>query len=257
MTRAFRIVQRNALVYRRTWRGSLFTGFLQPALFLLSIGLGVGTLVDRGGAALPGDVGYLAFLAPGLLAGACMQTATFESSWPILAKLTFGHNYDAIASTPLGILDIVIGELAWIGLRLTMVATAYLVVMTAFGVARSELAFLAVPAAALTGLAFASAIMAYAATIKNNGTNFNAMFRFIITPLFLFSGTFFPITRLPQPLQTVAVFTPLYHGVALTRGLTLGTLDSRSWIGHVLYLLTLCVAGVAAAIWTFTRKMRA
>jgi len=257
MIRAFRIVQRNGMVYRRTWRGSLFTGFLQPALFLLSIGLGVGTLVDRGGAQLPGEVGYLAFLAPGLLAGACMQTATFESSWPILAKLTWGHNYEAIASTPLGILDIVIGELAWVGVRLTMVATAYMVVMTAFAVPRSLLAILAVPAAALTGLAFSAAIMAYAATIRNNGTNFNAMFRFIITPLFLFSGTFFPVTRLPPMLQTIAVFTPLYHGVALTRGLTLGTIDSRSWIGHVVYLLAMCVVGVVTAIWTFTRKMTA
>jgi lipooligosaccharide transport system permease protein len=255
MVHAVRIVQRNALVYRHTWRGSLFTSFLQPTLFLLAMGFGIGTLVNRGEAPLPGGVAYLAFIAPGLLAGTCMQTAAFESSWPVLAKLKWQGNYDAIAATPLGIVDIVLGELTWVAARLTMVATAFVLVMTAFGVPRSPLVVLAVPAAVLTGLAFSAAIIAYAATFKS-GNTFNVLFRFIITPLFLFSGIFFPIGRLPRALQVMAAFTPLFHGVALTRELTLGTVASPAWMVHVAYLASLLVAGAAAAVWTFNRALR-
>ncbi len=256
MTRAASIVERNARVYRQTWRGSLFTSFLQPTLFMLAMGIGVGTLVDRGGTVLPGGVGFLAFLAPGLLAGACMQTASFESSWPILGKISWQRNYEAISATPVRAVDIVAGELAWMAVRLTMVAAAFVLVMTVFRVPRSPLALLAIPAAVVTGLAFSSVIMAYAATLKTGGNNFNVMFRFIITPLYLFSGIFFPISRLPRPLQTLAALTPLFHGVALTRGLALGTIESPAWMIHAGYLATMFVAGAAAAMRTFDRKLR-
>jgi lipooligosaccharide transport system permease protein len=242
------------MVYRRTWRGSLFSSFLQPTLFLLSMGLGVGTMVDRGGAALPAGVSYLAFLAPGLLAGACMQTASFESSWPVLGKIFWQRNYEAIAATPIRPADIVAGELAWIALRLTMVSTAFVVVMTAFGVRLPPHAILAVPAAVLTGLAFAAPIMAYAATLKS-GNDFNVMFRFIITPLYLFSGVFFPIARLPRVLQAVAKATPLYHGVALTRGFTLGTSTWSETAGHAAFLLGMMAVGVWFARRTSTRRL--
>jgi lipooligosaccharide transport system permease protein len=115
----------------------------------------------------------------------------------------------------------------------------------------------AVPAAVLTGLAFAAAIMAYAATITNGSTNFNAMFRFVITPLFLFSGVFFPVTRLPWALQMLAPLTPLYHGVELVRGLVLHTINERAAAIHVTYLLAMFVFGTLAAHWTFARKLKA
>ena len=99
MTTALRMVQRNALVYRRVWRGSVFSNFLQPTLFLIAIGMGLGSMIDRGGAALPGGVSFLQFLAPGLLAAAAMQTAAFESSYPILGKITWHRNYEAISAT--------------------------------------------------------------------------------------------------------------------------------------------------------------
>jgi lipooligosaccharide transport system permease protein len=256
MTRAIRIVQRNALVYRRTWRGSLFMTFLQPALYLTSMGLGLGALVDRGGTALPGGVPYLAFLAPGLLAANCMQTAGFESSFPISGRMTWERNYFAIAGTPMRVVDIVAGELAWVALRLLAVATAFTAVLTAFGAARTPLVVAAIPAAVLTGLAFSAPIMAFAAMLKAGG-NFNVLFRFVITPLFLFSGVFFPISRLPGLLQHVAVFTPLFHGVELTRGLALQTLTWPSAAVHIAYLTGLFTAGAAAAVWTFTRKLKA
>lgn len=255
MIGALRIVQRNTRVYRRVWRGSLFMSFLQPTLFLLAMGVGLGGLVDGGGSPLPGGVEYLEFLAPGLLAATCMQTASFESSFPILGKMSWRRNYEAITATPIRVVDLVLGELAWIAIRLTMVAVAFTSVITAFGVPRTPLVLLAVPAAVLTGLAFSAPLMAYAATLKGND-NFNVIFRFIITPLFLFSGVFFPLARLPDGLRVIASFTPLFHGVELTRGLTLGTLDSSVWLVHVAYLVMMLATGTAAAVWTFDRRLR-
>jgi lipooligosaccharide transport system permease protein len=256
MTRALRLVQRNAMVYRRVWRGSLFMSFLQPLLFLVAMGFGLGSLVDRGAAALPGGVPYLMFLGPGLLASSCMQTASFESSFPISGRMTWQRNYDAIAATPMRVVDIVVGELAWIALRLLAVSVAFTTMLSAFGAVRSPLVIAAIPAAVLTGLAFSAPIMAYAATLRQGG-NFNAVFRFIITPLFLFSGVFFPIARLPEPLQAVAAFTPLFHGVELTRGLALQTVTWGEAAGHVAYLAGLVAAGTSAAVHTFARKLRA
>lgn len=256
MTRALRVVQRNAWVYRHVWRGSLFTSFLQPMLFLVAMGLGLGALVDRGDAPLPGGVSYLMFLGPGLLASSCMQTGSFESSFPITGKMTWRRNYDAISATPIRVVDIVLGELAWVALRLTTVAVTFTVVLSAFGAARSPLVIAAIPAAVLTGLAFSAPMMAYAATLRQGG-NFNAVFRFVITPLFLFSGVFFPIAQLPVALQRVAAFTPLYHGVELTRGFALQTLTAGEVATHLAYLVAVLLAGTGAAVYTFTRRLRA
>jgi lipooligosaccharide transport system permease protein len=256
MTGALRIVQRNALVYRRVWRGSLFFSFLQPTLFLIAMGFGLGAFVDRGAAAIPGGVSFLAFLAPGLLASSCMQTAAFESSFPIVGKMTWRRNYDAIVATPIRVADVVLGELAWMGVRLMTVATAYTTVMFVVGAARGPLLPLAVVAAVLTGLAFSAPIMAYAAT-HTTSANFNAMFRFIITPLFLFSGVFFPVSLLPPVLRILAPLTPLYHGVELTRGLALQTIGPGAAVGHTAYLLALLLAGLFVAFRTFAAKLHA
>jgi len=258
MTRGFRIVQRNAVVYRRIWRGSVFSSFLQPTLYLMALGFGVGSLIDpRRAAAIAGGASYLQFLAPGLLAAACMQVASFESSWPVLGKIVWRRNYHAMLATPLAIDDLIVGELLWIGIRLTTVGTAFVLVASAFGVMRiAPATLLAVLLAAMTGLAFSAPIIAYAATLKT-GNNFNILFRFIITPLFMFSGVFFPVDRLPAPVQWIAEASPLYHGVQLVRGLTLGQLDSSIAMMHLIYLLALVVAGFLAARYTFRRKLYA
>lgn len=254
MLSAMRMVQRNALVYRHMWRGSVTFSFLQPTLFLVAMGLGVGALVQHGDTAMLGGFTFLQFLAPGLLASSCMQTASFESSFPVTGKMSWQRNYEAVAATPMDIRDIVVGELAWFAVRIFTVATAFTVVMTVFGVARSPLVILAIPAAVLTGLAFSAAMMAYAATLKNSA-NFSIVFRFIMTPLFLFSGVFFPIARLPHALQVVAWFTPLFHGVELTRGLTLHTIHSPVWIVHVAYLLLMLAVGTGFSFRTFRRRL--
>jgi lipooligosaccharide transport system permease protein len=249
------MVQRNALVYRHVWRGSVFSSFLQPTLFLLAIGLGLGALVDAGGARLPGGVGYAEFLAPGLLAAAAMQTAGFESSYPVLGKMTWQRNYEAIVATPMRVGDVVLGELAWMAVRLSTIAVAFILVMTAFGIPRSWHVVFAVPAVVLTGLAFAAPIMAYAATLKSSST-FNVMYRFILTPLFMFSGVFFPIERLPDALERAAWLTPLFHGVEIVRGVTLDSVPA-TWMIHVAFLAALAAAGAAIASRTFKQKLYA
>ena len=255
MTGAVRIVQRNALVYKKVWRGSVFSSFLQPTLFLLAMGVGLGELIDRSTAALPGSVGYLEFLAPGLLAAAAMQTATFESTYPVLGKMTWQRNYEAITATPMRTSDLVFGELAWIGVRLTTIAVAFTLVMTGFGIPRSLRALVAVPATVLTGLAFAAPIVAYAATRKTSST-FNVLYRFGVTPLFMFSGVFFPTDRLPDAIEPLAWCTPLFHGVELVRGAALDAVPS-AWPFHIAYLATLFAVGAFAAMHTFERRLRA
>lgn len=242
------------MVFRRTWRGTVIVTVLMPTLYLASMGFGVGALVDGGGSVLPGGVSYLVFLGPGLLAGTCMQVAASESSWPINGKMLWHRNYDAIAGTPMRIVDIVLGELSWIAVRLLMIASVYAAVLTMFGAVRPLATLAAVPAAMLTGLAVSAPVLAYAATLKP-GQNFNVLHRFIVMPLFLFSGTFFPITRLPAPLQYLAALTPLYHGVELTRGLALHTIGGLAALGHVAFLVGLCVAGCGVAVRTFSRRL--
>ena len=255
MIGALRMVQRNALVYRHVWRGSVFSSFLQPTLFLIAMGFGLGAMIDPRTAALPGGVSYVAFLAPGLLAAAAMQVATFESTYPVLGKVSWHRNYEAISATPMRTVDLVLGELAWIAVRLAMIAAAFILVMAAFGISRSARVVLAIPATVVTGLAFSAPMMAYAVTLKSSNT-FNVLYRFGVTPMFLFSGVFFPIGRLPEWLERVAWFTPLFHGVELVRGLTLG-ITSRHWAIHVAYLATLTTVGVAAALRTFHRRLHA
>jgi lipooligosaccharide transport system ATP-binding protein len=248
-----RVWQRNWLVYRRLWHRSLAFGFLQPVLFLTAMGLGLGTLIPPDTDAF-GGVDYVDWLGPGLLAAMAMQTATFESTYPIMNKIMWGRNYEAILSTPLGIRHIVLGELGWSAFRIASLATVFLVVLFLFGIPRAPLAILAIPFAVLTGLAFSACLIAFTATQKND-VGFSAIFRFVINPLFLFSGTFFPLTQLPEPLQLVAWATPLFHGVELVRGAILDTLDPVTAPLHLAYLLAMFTIGATLAERNLTRRM--
>jgi lipooligosaccharide transport system permease protein len=242
---AARVLQRNLLVYRHTWRGSLFGSFLTPLLYLTAMGIGLSKMMAGGGTTLLGGVDYLHFLGPGILASTCMQTASFESTYPIMGKIAWRRNYEAILATPLEVHHLLLGELSWIGFRLTTMSAVFLFVLTLFGIPQSPLALLAIPFAVLTGLAFAAPIIAFAST-RTNDSGFAALFRFVINPLFLFSGTFFPVSRLPHAVEWVASATPLYHGVALVRGAVLGSIPA-DWPLHLLYLVVfLAVTGYVA-----------
>ena len=255
MTRALRIVHRNALVYRRAWRGSVFSSFLQPTLFLLAMGLGVGGMVEDDSAAI-GGMSFLEFLAPGLLAAACMQTAASESSWPVLGRFRWERSYHAMIATPLTVPELVVGELVWVAARVTVVGTAFALVATAFGALPPAAIAPAVAAGVLTGLAFSGPVLAYAPTVRVNG-NFNALFRFVITPLFLFSGVFVPVDRLPVPLPLVAWVTPLFHGVELVRAAARGTSPEAGVAVHVMVLMLFLVCGALVARGTFRRRLLA
>ena len=249
-----RVWQRNWLVYRRLWHRSLAFGFLQPVLFLTAMGIGIGSLLTPSSLEAFGGVPYIDWLGPGLLAAMAMQTATFESTYPIMNKIMWGRNYEAILSTPVGIRSIVGGELAWTAFRIGSLAAVFLVVLAIFGIPRSPTAILAVPFAVLVGVAFSACLIAFTATQKND-VGFSAIFRFVINPLFLFSGTFFPLTNLPEPLRAVAWATPLFHGVELIRGSILGQLNPLTAPIHLAYLLAMFGIGAYFAERTLTRRM--
>jgi lipooligosaccharide transport system permease protein len=249
-----RVWQRNWLVYRRLWHRSLAFGFLQPVLFLTAMGLGIGALLGQQDLSAFGGFEYLHWLGPGLLAAMAMQTSTFESTYPIMNKIMWGRNYEALLSTPVGIRSIVGGELAWSAFRIATLATVFLLVLTLFGIPRTPMALLAIPVATLVGVAFSSNLIAFTATQKND-VGFSAIFRFVINPLFLFSGTFFPLSQLPDFAIAVAWLTPLYHGVELIRGAILDTLDPLTAPLHLAYLLVMLGIGTVLAERNLTRRM--
>jgi lipooligosaccharide transport system permease protein len=249
-----RVFEHRLVLYRRTFRSSIFSSFLSPVLFLTAMGLGLGSYVSN--SASLGGVPYLDFLAPGLLAAMAMQTASFEATFPIIRGFIWNKVFHAMAATPIAPRDIALGSLLWIAARLTLTAAIFTLVIVLFGAFESPLVVFCVPAAVLTGMAFAGPIAAFSATQKNPN-RFATIFRFGITPLFLFSGTFFPITSLPPGLQVVAWLTPLFHGVELTRSLSLGTIgdDPVAAVVDVVYLATMAGVGAWLATRTVERRL--
>lgn len=239
------VVEYNALVFRRIWRGSIAVSFFTPLFFLAAMGIGLGGLVNRGSGGVNG-VPYLDFLAPGLIAAACMQTAAIEAMYPILAKVMWEKTYDAALATPITIPDLIRGEVIWITIRMFIVAAMFWIVMYLFGVGHSLEALLAIPASILTGLAFASTILAFTAT-RRNDNGFAAINRFVIIPLYLLGGTFFPIAKLPLALQALAWATPLSHGVALARGVVLGNISAPDAALHAVVPLAYFAGGLLLA----------
>lgn len=240
--------------YKRTWRGSVVSTVLFPVLFLASMGLGLGSLVDSSGSRGVDGLPYVVFLAPGLLAATAMQTGVGESTYPVMASIKWVKTYHAMLATPLGVLDVLVGHLLYIAVRILLGSTIFLGVMAVFGAVRSPLALLAVPAAVLTGMAFSTPVAAYAATTDEEA-GFAALFRFVVTPLFLFGGVFFPVQQLPAVLEQFAYATPLWHGVALSRGLALGTASAGSVLLHVGYLTAWIAAGGWAAARAYRRRL--
>lgn len=239
--------------YRRVWRGTIVTSVANPVFFLLALGVGLGVFVDRS-ADLPGDVSYLSFVAPGLLAGAAMQIATFESSWPTLAAIKWSRQYHAMLASPLRVGDILVGHQAFIALRLVMTTTIYLLVITAFGAVESPLAVLAIPVGVLVGLAFSAPMAAWAA-YTDTDTSFVTIFRFVIIPMFLFSGIFFPVSQLPRLLELAAYVTPLWNGVALCRALSLGDVSHWSAAYHLGFLLVWTAGALVLAYRSYRKRL--
>lgn len=242
-----RYLETRARVYRHVWRGSVISTFLNPIMFLAAMGLGLGTLVDAGsGEDALGGVSYLSFLAPGLMAATAMQAAAGDSSWPVMAGIKWLKTYDAALATPVAVADIVLGHIGFVTLRVTFAAAVYGLIAAAFGALPVTGALLATLPAALTGLAFASPVLAYTSGLERE-TGLTGLFRFGIVPMFLFSGTFFPISQLPELIRPVAYVTPLWNGVQLTRAAGLGTSPEWPPLAHLLVLAAYVVAGTLLA----------
>lgn len=250
---AVRVLEHDLLVFRRGWHSYLLSGLTQPFLYLVAMGIGLGLYVNRNGGT-PGGVPYLNYIAPALLVTQAMMAAAFESAWPIVSKFQWEKTYLAAINTPLRPTDLLNGDLMWVAFRLWLIATLFFGAILVLGAVTSPLAVFAIPVAMLTGLAFAAPIVAYSATLENDQP-LNVLFRFGITPLFLFSGTFFPIESLPAFLQPLAWVTPLFHGVSLARSLSLGQVDPVGDLVHIAVLCAFVVAGVAAARITFRRRL--
>lgn len=239
----WKVVERDAMAYRRMWLIFL-TGFLEPLFFLLSIGLGVGHLV--GGVRGPGGatVDYQIFVAPGLLAATAMNGAVFDATFNFFFKFKYSKSFAAMLATPLGTGDVARGELAWALLRGTAYSGVFLLTMALLGLTASPWAVLGLPAAALIGFGFAGAGMA-ATTWMRSFVDFDYV-NLALIPLFLFSGTFFPLSQYPATLQWVVRCTPLYQGVALERALVLGHIEPVIVV-HVAYLAIMGAVGVRVA----------
>ena len=242
--RVLSVVGWHARGYRRVWRGSVTVSFVNPVLFLLSIGVLLGALVDETNPDL-GGLTYLEFVAPALIATTAMQTAASVTTYPVKAGLKWWRTYHAVVATPVRVAELVAGVLAWAGARVILAVSAFTLVAAVGGAFVSPLAVLAPLAALLCGLAFA-ALLAFICARVDSDEWLAAIYRFGLVPLFLFSGTFFPIERLPDWLEPLAWATPLWHGVALCRDLCSGQVEPLTTAAHVIYLVS--VTAVAAVL---------
>ena len=248
-----RVVEREARVYQRLWHGSVFSTFLLPILFLAAIGRGLGGLVDQRSGTVAG-MSYLHFVTPGLLAASAMQLAASFALWPVMAGTKWVRFFHGVVATPVTAADLYGGYVVWSAMRAALSAGAFLIVAALLGGIPSAWGVLALPATVLTATAFAAPFAAFAAT-QNTDVSFGVLIRLVVMPLFLFSGTFFPISQLPGWLQVAARFSPLWHGAELCRGATTGHLGFSSAVEHVAVLV-----GVIAVSWqwgrhTFTAKL--
>ncbi len=251
--RARRLVERNIMVYRHQWI-IIFSGVFEPIFYLVGIGLGLGAIIREVPLANGEVVAYAAFVAPALVATAAMNGAVFETIFNVFFKLNYAKTYDGVLATPMGITEIAIGEMLWALMRAALYAVAMFVIMLFMGLILSPLGILMIPAALLVAAAFAAAGLAGTSFLRTVN-DFDVPMGLIVMPMFLFSGTFFPIeAALPGWLVTIIQFTPLYHGINLIRGLSTGIVGlGQVW--DLLYLVAFFALGMWIAIHQMERKL--
>jgi lipooligosaccharide transport system permease protein len=250
MAATLSVLEYHLIGYRRTWRGSVLSSFVLPLLTMLGFGVGVGTYVTGGVQGVP----YLDWIVPGLIASTAMQVAMGDSTWPVLSNFEWGRVYYAQASAPLRVADILDGHLAFVVFRTITSSGAFLLIASAFGTLHSWWALATLPIATLVGLAVATPTFAYASSVRSD-SYLAILFRVGLIPMSLFSGVFFPIGSLPEPLRWIAYALPLWHGVDLSRAATLGRAPDWSATGHVLYLAAWVVVGWVLAYRRFARRL--
>jgi lipooligosaccharide transport system permease protein len=241
--------------YRRLWRASVWSSFLGPVFYLAAMGYGLGSLVDARGTAALGGVSYVEFVAPAILAFHTMNTGMQNAGFPVYSAIHWSQVYIAARGTPVRPADIFRGHQMFFAMRIAMNSGCFIIVMAVFGVIRSPWAVLLLPVSVLTGLAFAAPVAAWSVTLDRDAP-MTYVFRFVAVPLMLFSATFFPLSQLPGWLHPLAYATPLWHAVALCRGLSLGAgLTPASAAVHVAYLAAMTGIGLYAGIRTYPRRL--
>jgi lipooligosaccharide transport system permease protein len=252
---ALRVLEGHARSYRHTWRGTTIGAVLTPVLFLAAMGLGLGQLVDRDPTTALGELSYLTWLTPGLLAASAMQAGAADGTFPVLGGTRWVKTYHTAVASPVRPRDLHLGNLLWATIRITVIGLVFVVVAAGFGAVPLGRGLLALGPAVLTGVAFCAALSAGVVLLVRDqflaGLN-----RFVIVPLFLFSGTFFPVEQLPPVAGSIARALPLWHGVELTRALALGTTPALAWPVHLGVVVGLLAAGIAVGSVTFDRRLR-
>lgn len=246
--RARMLLVRSALASRSIWL-AVISGFCEPLFYLAAMGQGLGSLVGTVVGPAGQQLSYAAFIAPGLLAASAMNGAVYDATFSFFVKLKYAKLYDAMLATPLGPVDVALGEIGWALIRGGMYSAGFLVVMLAVGLISSPWALLALPAALLVAFAFASVGIA-ATSFMRSWLDFDLV-HLAVLPMFLFSATFFPLSVYPLALQRLVQAFPLYHAVALMRGLTTGVVG-WSMLGHGVYFVVMAAAGIVVA----SRRLR-
>lgn len=251
-----RVAYWHAAVFRRLWTSNVLASFIQPLLYMLGLGVGVGSLVDRTQRSqdVLGGASYVAYVAPALMVTTAMALAAAESLWPIMGGFVWQRHYYGISATPLDARDIVGGHGLFMVVRCLVASAAVGLVLMLFPEARDWGLIAVVPVSALTGVAFAMPLMAFASTPRHD-QGFAAVNRFLIIPLFLFGGAFYPITQLPVWLQVPVKILPLWHGIELARAATLGRLSGPAALVHLAVLCAWALAGLLAAYRLIARRL--
>ena len=241
------VAGRNARVFSKLWKGSLAPQFVDPLFYLVAMGFGLGTYVGH-----INGVPYRDFIAPGLIASSAMWAASFECTYNVYIRMHEYHLYDAVLSTPVEAQDVVAGDLVWSSIRAAIYSTVFLVVVTAFGLIHSWWALAIPPLVIIGGLAFSTIAYTFTALIPRIDL-YSYYFTLGITPMFLFSGIFFPFNQLPGWVEVAAWFTPLYHLVQVTRGLADG--PGPIVLVHLGILLAISVALFAIPVRAVRRRL--
>ena len=253
---ALRVTSWHLASYRRLWKTNVMSSLIQPLLYLLGLGVGIGSLVDRntGSSEVLGTTSYVSFVVPGLLVTTAMALAAGESMWPVMGALKWQRGYHGIAATPLTARNIVNGHALWIAVRCGIAAGSVAIVLAFFATTRTWGLAPSALVAILVGVSFAMPIMALSLGAEKDGM-FPAIQRFVIIPLFLFGGAFYPLSQLPTAVQWIAKIAPLWHGVVVARGFTTGDVDWVGVAGHLGYVSLWVVAGLVLATRRLSGKL--
>jgi len=234
---AFRVWQREVSVYKYVYKSTIVSNLMDPLIYLVALGFGLGAFVSQ----IQG-LPYIQFIAPGLISSSIMTAATFETTFNTFVRIHFDRVYEAMMATPVTVEDIVVGEIMWAMTRSTIYATVMLGVVTALGLTQSWYAIFVPFLGAIGGMMFAVLGLTYTSLLKSID-QVNFYFTLCITPMFLFSGVFYPIDALPAIVKTIAFISPLYHLVEIIRPIVIGRLSfgvllHLLWIGAFILVFT-------------------